>query len=122
MDIHAVTAAVLLKKFLGPSYGQSQDALVSADGALKRADVSQPPNHTWHGPSTSNALKDLRTSAGKVSAAALDNSKACTGSITRASQFDLFPTKQMVHSITALERQDLPSTYLSWKALIITHF
>ena len=79
MDIHAVTAAVLLEKILGPSHGQSQDALVSADGTLKRADVSQPPNHTWHGPGTSNALSDLRTSASKVSAAACNDTMRMLG-------------------------------------------
>ena len=69
MDIHAVTAAMLLEKFLGPSHDHFQDDLVSADGTLKRADVSQRPNHTWHGPSTSYALSDQRTSASRVSAA-----------------------------------------------------
>lgn len=68
-DIHAVTAAGLLEKFLGPSHDHSQDDLVSADGTLKRADVSQRPNHTWHGPDTSNAMSDQRTSASKVSTA-----------------------------------------------------
>ena len=82
MDIHAVTAAVLLEKFLGPSQDQSQDDLVSADGTLKRADVSQRPNQTWHGPSTSNASSAQRTSASRVSAAAFNNSRHCTGSIT----------------------------------------
>lgn len=82
MDIHAVTAAVLLEKFLGPSHDQSQDDLVSADGTLKRADVSQRPNHTWHGPSSSTALTHQHTPAGKVSAAAFTHSKHCTSSIT----------------------------------------
>ena len=50
VDIHAMTAAVLLEKFLGPSHVQSQDELVSAEGTLRRADAAQRPKHpTWHG-------------------------------------------------------------------------
>lgn len=50
VDIHAMTAAVLLEKFLGPSNVQSQDELVSAEGTLRRADAAQRPKHpTWHG-------------------------------------------------------------------------
>ena len=62
-DIHAMTAAVLLEKFLGPSQNHSQDDLVSADGSLKRADV-QRPNHTWHGATIATDR------AGRVSTAA----------------------------------------------------
>ncbi|KAL3136782.1 hypothetical protein ABBQ38_005496 [Trebouxia sp. C0009 RCD-2024] len=54
VDIHAMTAAVLLEKFLGPLQNQSQDDLISADGSLRRADVSQRSNHTWHGATTAN--------------------------------------------------------------------
>lgn len=78
VDIHAVTAAGLLEKFLGPSHDHSQDDLVSADGTLKRADVSQRPNHTWHGPNTSYAMSDQRTSASKVSTAAFRQSNLRT--------------------------------------------
>ena len=48
--MHAMTAAVLLEKFLGPSNVQSQEQLVSADGTLRRADaVQRPAQRTWHG-------------------------------------------------------------------------
>lgn len=82
MDIHAITAAGLLEKFLGPSHDHSQDDLVSADGTLKRAGVSQRPNHTWHGPVTSDAMSDQRTSASKVRTAAFKQSDLCTHKFT----------------------------------------
>lgn len=69
---------MLLEKFLGPSHNQSQDDLVSADGTLKRADVSLRPNRTWHGTHNSNAVNDQRNSASKVSAAAVINKGHCT--------------------------------------------
>ncbi len=57
VDIHAMTAAVLLEKFLGPSTIQSQDELVSAEGTLRRADAAQrPSNRTWHGAYNFNAF------------------------------------------------------------------
>lgn len=86
MDIHAVTAAGLLEKFLGPSHDHSQDDLVSADGTLKRADVSQRPNQTWHGPDTSSAMSDQRTSASKVSTAAFRQSNLRTHELSVLSE------------------------------------
>ena len=67
MDIHAMTAAVLLKKVLGPSEEQSQDALVSADGTLRRADVSQRPHHTWHGAFNFSSFSERGKTPSKVS-------------------------------------------------------
>ena len=45
-DIHALTAADLLEKFLGPSSAAVDGELVSADGALKRANPV-PKDAPW---------------------------------------------------------------------------
>lgn len=66
VDIHAMTAAVLLEKFLGPSTIQSQDELVSAEGTLKRADAAQRPgNRTWHGAYNFNAFASQSDTIGQ---------------------------------------------------------
>jgi len=68
VDIHALTAAVLLEKFLGPSTIQSQDELVSAEGTLKRADAAQrPSNRTWHGAYNFNAFASHSNTVRQVS-------------------------------------------------------
>lgn len=68
VDIHAMTAAVLLEKFLGPSTVQSQDELVSAEGTLKRADAAQrPSNRTWHGAYNFNAFASQSDTIRQVS-------------------------------------------------------
>ncbi len=68
VDIHAMTAAVLLEKFLGPSTIQSQDELVSAEGTLKRADAAQrPSNRTWHGAYNFNAFASQSDTIRQVS-------------------------------------------------------
>ncbi len=68
VDIHAMTAAVLLEKFLGPSTIQSQDELVSAEGTLKRADAAQrPSNRTWHGAYNFNAFASQSNTIRQVS-------------------------------------------------------
>lgn len=84
LDIHAMTAAVLLEKFLGPSQKQAQDDLVPADGTLKRADVSQRPNHTWHGATMAN------DHAGRVSSNDIATTALCMrqlDSLTRTCWF-----------------------------------
>lgn len=68
VDRHAMTAAVLLEKFLGPSTIQSQDELVSAEGTLKRADAAQRPgNRTWHGAYNFNAFASQNDTIRQVS-------------------------------------------------------
>lgn len=47
-DIHAMTAALLLEKFLGSAPSGAQDDTSLAEGTLKRADA-QRPSRTWHG-------------------------------------------------------------------------
>ena len=66
VDMHAMTAAVLLEKFLGPSTIQSQDELVSAEGTLKRADAAQRPS-TWHGAYNFNAFASQSNTIRQVS-------------------------------------------------------
>lgn len=57
-DIHALTAADLLEKFLGPSSAHVDGELVSADGALKRANPAQqetPWSRGQHAPRAQNS-------------------------------------------------------------------
>ena len=72
-----MTAADLLEKVLGPSEEQSQDALLSANGTLKRADALQRPNRTWHGAYNFSAFSGQAKALSKVSFAVFDTHCFC---------------------------------------------